>query len=90
MASLEFSKLTGLIDDTDPSILSNITTLRIQKTIVPVLNTVSKYNLGLSLMFFTIHIVDTTLQWAVSQLLLVSLSAERQQNISLMMMVMET
>jgi len=50
-----FSKLTGLIDDTDPSILSNITTLRIQKTIVPVLNTVSKYNLAFSNTLYNPH-----------------------------------
>ena len=50
-----FSKLTGLIDDTDPSILSNITTLRIQKTIVPVLNTVSKYNLAFSNALYNPH-----------------------------------
>ena len=50
-----FSKLTGLIDDTDSSILSNITTLRIQKTIVPVLNTVSKYNLAFSNALYNPH-----------------------------------
>ena len=40
-----FSKLSRLIDATDPSILSNITTLRIQKTIIPQLNTLTKYEL---------------------------------------------
>ena len=32
------SKLTGLIDDTDASILSNITTLKIRKSFTPIIN----------------------------------------------------
>ncbi len=39
-----YSKLTGLIDDTDNSILSNITTLSISKTFEPTLNTSLRYN----------------------------------------------
>ena len=38
------SKLTGLIDNTDPSILSNITTLRVRKSFAPLIGTSSKYN----------------------------------------------
>jgi hypothetical protein len=43
-----FSKLSRLIDATDTSILSNITTVRIQKTIVPQLNVLAKYELKFS------------------------------------------
>jgi|TARA_R110002153_G_scaffold219340_2_gene371792 hypothetical protein len=43
-----FSKLSRLIDDTDVSILSNISVIRIQKTIVPSLNTLAKYELKFS------------------------------------------
>ena len=43
-----FSKLSRLIDATDTSILSNITTVRIQKTITPQLNTLAKYELKFS------------------------------------------
>ncbi len=39
-----YSKLTGLIDDTDTSILSNITTLKIRKDFTPTLATSTKYN----------------------------------------------
>ena len=38
-----YSKLTRLIDATDPSILSNITTVRMTKDVTPVLNTVAEY-----------------------------------------------
>ena len=38
------SKITGLIDDTDESILSNITTLKIRKSFAPLIDTSSKYN----------------------------------------------
>jgi len=37
------SKLTGLIDDTDTSILSNITTLKVRKSFAPLIGTSSKY-----------------------------------------------
>ncbi len=40
-----YSKVTGLIDDTDESILSNITTLRMRKTLTPQLNTSARYNI---------------------------------------------
>jgi len=40
-----FSKITGLIDNTDASILSNITTVKIRKSFQPILLTSSKYNI---------------------------------------------
>ena len=40
-----FSKITGLIDNTDDSILSNITTVKIRKSFQPILLTSSKYNI---------------------------------------------
>jgi len=43
-----FSKLSRLIDATDTSILSNITTVRIQKTVKPQLNTDFKYEVNFS------------------------------------------
>ena len=39
------SKLTGLIDDTDASILSNITTLKIRKNFTPTINSATKYDI---------------------------------------------
>ena len=39
-----YSKITGLIDDTDTSIVSNITTLKIRKQFTPTLNSSSAYN----------------------------------------------
>tara|TARA_B110000858_G_C17809649_1_gene480376 strand:+ start:1195 stop:3048 length:1854 start_codon:yes stop_codon:yes gene_type:complete len=39
-----FSKLSGLIDNTDASILSNITTVRIRKNFTPILGTSAAYN----------------------------------------------
>jgi len=39
-----YSKLTGLIDDVDSSILSNITTLDIRKTFTPTLNSSTRYD----------------------------------------------
>src|SRR6056300_898987 len=40
-----YSKITGLIDNTDASIISNITTLRMRKTLSPQLNTSARYNI---------------------------------------------
>jgi len=40
-----YSKIVGIIDNTDPSIVSNITTIKIKKTITPVLNSPQKYNI---------------------------------------------
>ena len=39
------SKLTGLIDNTDASILSNITTLKIRKNFTPIINSATKYDI---------------------------------------------
>lgn len=50
-----FSKLSRLIDDTDVAILSNISTVRMQKTIVPVLNTLAKYELKFSNQLYHPH-----------------------------------
>jgi hypothetical protein len=40
-----FSKVTGLIDSSDDSILSNITTVKIRKSFQPILLTSSKYSI---------------------------------------------
>ena len=50
-----FSKLSRLIDATDPSILSNISTVRVQKTITPQLNTLTKYELKFSNQLYHPH-----------------------------------
>ena len=39
-----YSKLTGLIDDVDSSILSNITTVKMRKSFTPTLNSSTKYD----------------------------------------------
>jgi len=49
------SVLTGLIDDTDSSILSNITTIKMYKLIAPTLNEGLKYTLNFSNAFFNPH-----------------------------------
>ena len=40
-----YSKVTGLIDDTDTSILSNITTLKIRKSFTPTLSASTRYDI---------------------------------------------
>ena len=50
-----FSKMSRLIDTTDTSILSNITTIKMQKTIVPQLNTLAKYELKFSNTLYNPH-----------------------------------
>ena len=40
-----YSKLLGLIDNTDTSIISNITTVKIKKTFTPIFNSSTKYNI---------------------------------------------
>src|SRR6056300_466460 len=50
-----FSKLSRLIDATDPSILSNITTVRLQKTFTPTLNAATKYELKFSNQLYHPH-----------------------------------
>jgi len=49
------SVLTGLIDDTDSSILSNVTTIKMYKLIAPTLNEGLKYTLNFSNAFFNPH-----------------------------------
>ena len=44
-AIFRYSKVTGLIDETDESILSNITTVKIRKNFTPIILTSSKYNI---------------------------------------------
>ena len=44
-AVFRYSKLTGLIDDTDTSILSNITTVKIRKSFTPTLNSSTRYDI---------------------------------------------
>jgi hypothetical protein len=44
-AIFRYSKITGLIDKTDESILSNITTVKIRKSFSPILLTSSKYSI---------------------------------------------
>jgi hypothetical protein len=39
-----YSKLTGLVDDTDDSILSNITTVKMRKSFAPTLSTSTRYD----------------------------------------------
>ena len=50
-----FSKMSRLIDTSDTSILSNITTIKMQKTIVPQLNTLAKYELKFSNALYNPH-----------------------------------
>jgi hypothetical protein len=40
-----YSKVTGLIDDTDTSIISNITTVKIRKNFTPTLNSSTRYDI---------------------------------------------
>jgi hypothetical protein len=40
-----YSKVTSLIDDTDTSIVSNITTIKIRKQFTPILNTSTRYDI---------------------------------------------
>ena len=50
-----FSKLVGLIDDTDNSIISNITTLRMRKTFTPITGTSTSYNIYFRNAIFNPH-----------------------------------
>ena len=49
------SRLIGLIDSTDPSILSNITTIKLRKEITPTLNSSTKYTLNFSNALYNPH-----------------------------------
>ena len=49
------SKLTGLIDDTDESILSNITTVRLRKSFVPTIASSTKYTINFANALYNPH-----------------------------------
>lgn len=49
------SKLTGLIDDTDESILSNITTVRMRKSFVPTIGSSTKYTINFANALYNPH-----------------------------------
>ena len=50
-----FSKLTGLIDSTDDSILSNITTIKMRKSFVPTLGSSTKYTINFANALYNPH-----------------------------------
>lgn len=49
------SKLTGLIDDTDESILSNVTTVRLRKSFVPTIGSSTKYTINYANALYNPH-----------------------------------
>ena len=49
------SKLTGLIDDTDESILSNITTVRLRKSFIPTIGSSTKYTINFANALYNPH-----------------------------------
>jgi hypothetical protein len=55
------SKVTGLIDDTDTSILSNVTSLLIRKTFTPTISASTRYDIYFRNGIFTIHTLVTNL-----------------------------
>ena len=50
-----YSKVTGLIDDADASIVSNITTVRVRKSFTPILNISTRYDVYFRNAFFNPH-----------------------------------
>ena len=50
-----FSKLTGLIDDTDESILSNITTIKLRKSFLPTIGSSTKYSINFANALYNPH-----------------------------------
>ena len=50
-----YSKLTGLIDDTDTAILSNITTVKIRKSFVPTLGSSVRYEINFNNALYNPH-----------------------------------
>ena len=50
-----YSKLTGLIDETDESILSNITTIKMRKSFVPTLGSSTKYTINFANALYNPH-----------------------------------
>ena len=49
------SKLTGLIDDTDESILSNITTVRLRKSFIPTIGSSTKHTINFANALYNPH-----------------------------------
>ena len=49
------SKLTVLIDDTDDSILSNITTVQLRKSFTPTINSSTKYSINFANALYNPH-----------------------------------
>jgi len=49
------SKLTGLIDDTDDSILSNITTVQLRKSFIPTIGSSTKYSINFANALYNPH-----------------------------------
>ena len=54
-APFRYSELIGQIDDSDPSINSNITTVQMSKTFTPSLNSSSSYTIAFNNAFFNPH-----------------------------------
>ena len=50
-----YSKVTGLIDDADASIVSNITTVRVRKSFTPSFNTSTRYDIYFRNAFYNPH-----------------------------------
>ena len=54
-AIFRYSPFVNLIDEVDPSILSNITTIKMSKTFLPTLGTATKYTIDFANAFFNPH-----------------------------------
>ena len=54
-AVFRYSKLTGLIDDTDASILSNITTVKVRKSFTPTISSSTRYDIYFRNALFNPH-----------------------------------
>ena len=78
-----YSELSRLIDNTDTSILSNITTVRMYKEVTPQLNTLTQYTVKFYNQFFNPHSEPMVLFYR----LLVSKFLVQLLNSSWMMMV---
>ena len=50
-----YSKLTGMIDNVDTSILSNITTIQMSQALTPTIDTVAKYTISFNNAFYHPH-----------------------------------
>ena len=54
-----YSKLTGMIDNVDTSILSNITTIRMSQALTPTIDTAAKYTISFNNAFYHPHTAHT-------------------------------